>query len=158
VTKTLTLGLPLDHEFPLYERHNRAVNGFDPTGSDSPHRCSNSGLQREAHSGDSGGQFNVATSANNISDPCPAGFIKPTGASLGVPNLSGTGDLLVQRELPQCLLGALSVQQQIDPNTYFQIAYIGAYYVKLPVDQSLNVIPRQYLSTSPTRDTRSSVR
>jgi hypothetical protein len=34
-----------------------------------------------------------------------------------------------------------------------QIAYIGAHYLKLPVDQSLNVIPRQYLSTGPVRDT-----
>jgi outer membrane receptor protein involved in Fe transport len=26
---TLNLGLRFDHDFPLYERHNRAVNGFD---------------------------------------------------------------------------------------------------------------------------------
>ena len=48
---------------------------------------------------------------------------------------------------------AFSVQQQLDANTYMRIAYIGAHYVKLPVQRSLNFIPSQYLSTSPIRDT-----
>jgi hypothetical protein len=48
---------------------------------------------------------------------------------------------------------ALSVQQQIDNNTVFQLAYIGAQYVKLQVSSvPLNPIPRQYLSTSAVKD------
>lgn len=30
-TLTLNLGLRFDHDFPLYERHNRGINGFDPS-------------------------------------------------------------------------------------------------------------------------------
>jgi hypothetical protein len=232
VTKTLTLnlGLRFDHDFPLYERHNRAVSGFDPTAVTPLTAAATAAYNTNPIPQIPVGQFNVlggltfasndkpqlyntpsktfsprfgfawspdylggktvlaggfsifvfplldvgtvnssgfssitpyvatnnnfATSANNISDPFPAGFIKPTGASLGASTYQGQEIYWFNPNFRNAYSEryALSVQQQIDPNTYFQIAYIGAHYVKLPIDQSLNVIPRQYLSTSPTRD------
>lgn len=232
VTKTLTLniGLRFDHDFPLYERHNRAINGFNPTAVTPLTTAAAAAYNTHPISEIPVGQFNAvggltfansqkpqlydtpsktfsprfgfawspeylggktvftggfsifvfplldvgtvnssgfssitpyvatnnnyASSASAINDPFPSGFIKPTGASLGASTYQGQEVYWFNPNFRNAYSEryALSVQQQIDPNTYFQIAYIGAHYVKLPVDQSLNVIPRQYLSTSPTRD------
>ena len=229
-TLTLNLGLRFDHDFPLYERHNRAINGFDPTAvtpltsksvaaySASPiaqvpvvqfnvlggvtfasnaepqlyHTPSNTFSPRIgfAWSPDalrnrtvfSGGfsifvfplldvgvvnssgfssitpyvptNDNFATAATNLSDPFPNGFIPPTGSSLGASTYQGQEIYFFNRDFHNAYSEryALSVQHQLDQNSFIQVAYIGAHYVKLPVTRSLNSIPRQYLSTSPTRD------
>jgi len=229
-TLTLNLGLRFDHDFPLYERHNRAINGFDPTVT-----TPLSGPAMAAYNANPipqipVGQFNVrggltyatdakpqlyntpsktfsprlgfawspdylhgktvlsggfsifvfplldvgtvnstgfssitpyvptndnyATSAHSLSDPFPTGFLKPTGSSLGASTSQGQQIYWFNPDFRNAYSEryALSVQQQLDNNTYMQIAYVGAHYVKLPVNAYLNVIPRQYLSTSPIRD------
>ena len=232
VTKTLTLnlGLRFDHDFPLYERHNRAINGFDPsvataltsaaaaaynaqpipqipigqfkplggvTFADSAHpQLYNTPSKTfsprvgfawapSALKGNtvfSGGfaifafplldvgtvntsgfssttpyvatNDNYATSASTLSNPFPSGLIPPTGSSLGASTYQGQLVYWFNKEFHNAYSErfALSMQHQLDQNTFFQVAYIGAHYVKLPVQIDLNPIPRQYLSTKATRD------
>jgi len=227
---TLNLGLRFDHDFPLYERHNRAVSGFDnsvstslttsaaaaynvnpipqipagqfkPVGgltfaSDSHPQLYNTpsntfsprigfawtpdALQNKTVF--SGGfsifvfplldvgtvntsgfssttpyvatNDNYVTAAANLSNPFPNGFIPPTGSSLGASTYQGQLVYFFNPDFHNAYSEryALSVEQQIDRNMFFQIAYIGAHYVKLPVQLDLNPIPRQYLSSSPIRD------
>ncbi len=229
-TLTLNLGLRFDHDFPLYERHNRAINGFDPTvttplsapamaaynakpipeipigqfnvrggltyASDAKPQLYNTPSKTFsprvgfAWSPDSlngktvltGGfsifvfplldvgtvnstgfssttpyvatNDNYATAAHGLSDPFPAGFLQPTGSSLGASTSQGQLIYWFNPDFHNAYSEryALSVQHQLDANTYVQIAYLGAHYVKLPIQRSLNFIPSQYLSTSPVRD------
>src|SRR2546426_1157476 len=46
----------------------------------------------------------------------------------------------------------IDVQRQIGKGLLYEIGYTGNRSVHLPVDQQLDFLPRQYLSTSPTRD------
>jgi len=227
---TLNLGLRFDHDFPLYERHNRAVNGFDPSAvtplttaasaaynmnsipqippgqfkplggltfaSDSSPQLYNTpsktfsprigfawspdALQNKTVL--SGGfsifvfplldvgtvntsgfssttpyvatNDNYITTASTLDSPFPNGLIAPTGSSLGPSTYQGQLVYWFNPDFHNAYSEryALSVQQQLDRNTFFQVAYIGAHYVKLPVQADLNSIPRRYLSTSPVRD------
>lgn len=227
---TLNLGLRFDHDFPLYERHNRAVNGFDPTvetpltGAAAAAYNSNpiaqipvgqfkpvGGLTFASASSPqlyntpsktfsprigfawspdafenktvfSGGfsifvfplldvgtvntsgfssttpyiatNDNYVTSASTLDNPFPNGLIPPTGSSLGPSTYQGQLVYWFNPDFHNAYSEryALSIQQQLDRNSFFQVAYIGAHYVKLPVQVDLNPIPRQYLSTSSVRD------
>jgi hypothetical protein len=227
---TLNLGLRFDHDFPLYERHNRAISGFDPTATTPLTAAASAAYDTHPIPQIPVGQFkptgglvfansnnpqlyhtpskmfsprigfawspdamknktvfsggftifafplldvgtvntsgfssitpyvatndNYATAASSLSNPFPSGFIAPTGSSLGASTYQGQLVYWFNPDFHNAYSErfALSVQQQLDKNTFFQVAYIGAHYVKLPVQINLNPIPRQYLSTKATRD------
>lgn len=230
-TLTLNLGVRFDHDFPLYERHNRAISSFDPTlttpvgtaaktayalnpipqlpvanfntsggvvyASDARRQLFNtdsytfsprigfawtpdsSGGKTTVTGGFSIFVFpvqnlatinstgfsqtttyvatnnNYQTSAATIANPFPNGLLQPVGAAGGAATNQGlsTATFNQHQKNGYSERYALSVQQQLSANTIFQLAYIGAHYVKLQVSsQSLNPIPQQYLSTSPVRD------
>ena len=229
-TLTLNLGLRFDHDFPLYERHNRAIDGFDPTITTPLGAQAMAAYNAKPIPEIPSGHFNVpggltyasdakpqlydtpsktfsprvgfawspdyfngktvltggfsifvfplldvgtvnstgfssttpyvatndnfATAAHSLSDPFPAGFVQPTGSSLGASTSQGQLVYWFNPDFHNAYSEryAFSIQQQLGANTYMQIAYLGAHYVKLPVQRSLNFVPRQYLSTSPIRD------
>jgi len=97
---------------------------------------------------------NYISTASTLDSPFPNGLIPPTGSSLGPSTYQGQLVYWFNPDFHNAYSEryALSVQQQLDRNTFFQVAYIGAHYVKLPVQVDLNPIPRRYLSTSPVRD------
>jgi len=229
-TLTLNLGLRFDHDFPLYERHNRAISGFDTSVSTPITAAAESAYANNpipqipaaqfkvrgglvfansqrpqlydtpsktlsprvgfAWSPDhfnnktviSGGfsifvfplldvgtlnssgfssvtpyvatNDNYATSAANISNPFPSGFLPAVGSSQGASTYQGQQVYWFNNDFHNAYSErwALSVQQEFGKNTFLQIAYIGAHYLKLPETRDLNYIPAQYLSTKPTRD------
>ena len=229
-TLTLNLGLRFDHDFPLYERHNRAINGFDPTAATPLASSAVAAYNANPISQVPMGQFNVLggvtfanpsqpqlynapsktfsprvgfawspdylqnktviaggfsifvfplldvgtlnssgfssttpyvatnnnylTSAADLNNPFPNGFLQPTGASLGTSTYQGQEIYWFNKDFhnPYSERWSLSLQQELGANTFMQIAYIGAHYVKLPVTRDLNFIPAQYLSTKIKRD------
>jgi hypothetical protein len=229
-TLTLNLGLRFDHDFPLYERHNRAINGFDPTTITPLTGSAVSAYNAHPIPQVPTGQFNVlggvtfanpaqpqlynapsktfsprvgfawspdylqnktvlaggfsifvfplldvgtlnssgfssvtpyvatnnnyVTSAADLNNPFPNGFIPPTGASLGASTYQGQEIYWFNKDFHNAYSErwSLSMQHEFGANTFMQVAYIGAHYVKLPVTQDLNFIPSQYLSTKATRD------
>jgi len=98
---------------------------------------------------------NYATPATTLANPFPTGLLTPQGSSGGAATNQGlsTGTFNQHMKNGYSERWALSLQQQLDANTIFQLAYIGAQYVKLQVSSMpLNPIPARYLSSSPVRD------
>ena len=230
-TLTVNVGLRFDHDFPLYERNNRAISSFDPTlttpaetaattayatspipqipiaqfhpaggvvyASNDRRQLFNTDSYTfsprigfawtpDSHSGKTtitGGfsvfvfpvqnlatinstgfsqttsliatNDNYLTTAATISNPFPAGLLQPAGSSGGAATNQGLSTATFNQHMKNAYSEryALSLQQQLTPNTIFQLAYIGAHYVKLQVSsQPLNPVPSSYLSTSPVRD------
>jgi hypothetical protein len=233
LTKTFTVnaGLRFEHDFPMYERHNRAISSFDPTLTTPLTASAQAAYAANPISQIPVGQFavpggvvyassarpqiyntksyffsprvgfawtpdiyngkttftggfgifvfpvqnlatinstgfsqstayvatndNYATAATTVANPFPSGLLQPQGAAGGASTNQGlsTGTLNQNMRNGYSERWALSVQQQIDANTVFQLAYIGAQYVRLQVSSiPLNPIPQQYLSTSPVKD------
>jgi hypothetical protein len=229
---TLNLGLRFDHDFPLYERDNRAISSFDPTLTTALAGAAQTAYNASPIPQIPAGQFqapggvvyassarpqlfntdsytfsprigfawtppnsngkttvtggfsifvfpvqnlatinssgfsqttayvatnnNYLTAATNLSNPFPSGLLQPAGASGGAATNQGLATQTFNQHMKNGYSErwALSVQQQLDPNTVFQLAYIGAHYVKLQVGStSLNPIPQQYLSQSAVKDT-----
>lgn len=98
---------------------------------------------------------NYLTSANSLTDPFPGGFVPIPGNSLGASTFLGQTVAFSAPVVhdPYSLRWNLGVQQSITPTLLVEIDYIGNHSVHLPIGATqLNVIPRQYLSTLPTRD------
>jgi hypothetical protein len=229
---TINAGLRFDHDFPLYERFDRAIASFDPTLTTTVGAAAVASYNASPIAQIPAGQFNapggvvyasaarpqlfhtdsytfsprlgfawtppnsngkttvtggfsifvfpvqnlatinstgfsqttayVATNNNyltpatTIANPFPTGLIQPAGASGGAATNQGLSTQTFNQHMKNGYSErwALSVQQQLDPNTVFQLAYIGAQYIKLQVGSiSLNPIPQQYLSTSPVKNT-----
>ncbi|SNT36380.1 Carboxypeptidase regulatory-like domain-containing protein [Granulicella rosea] len=228
---TLNIGLRFDHDFPLYERHNRAISSFDPTLTTPVGTAAATAYNANPISQIPAGQFqapggvvyasdarrqlyntdsytfsprlgfawtppnlngkttvtggfsifvfpvqnlatinstgystttayvatnnNYLTPATTIANPFPTGLIQAAGASGGAATNQGLATQTFNQHMKNGYSEryALSVQQQFDANTVFQLAYIGAHYVKLQVGSiSLNPIPQQYLSASPVKN------
>ena len=90
----------------------------------------------------------------SLSDPFPTGIQHPAGSG----NLStfvgqNISFLNPNMKSPYSLRWNFGFQHSITPNTLIEVVYIGNHAVHLPVNLTqLNGIPRQYLSTLPTRD------
>lgn len=98
---------------------------------------------------------NYLTAAHTMNDPFPEGFTPATGSSLGASTNLGqdiTFYAPLQRD-PYALRWNLGVQYALSPNTLLEVDYIGDHAVHEPVGStSLDTIPQNLLSTSPTRD------
>ncbi len=89
-----------------------------------------------------------------LSNPFPLGILQPTGSNLALRTNLGKGLTFYNpRPLnPYSQRWTLGVQRQLAGNLVIELGYIGNHAVHLPVDQALNFLPRQYLSTLPVRD------
>ncbi|MBI3678924.1 MAG: carboxypeptidase regulatory-like domain-containing protein [Acidobacteria bacterium] len=92
----------------------------------------------------------IATLAN----PFPSGIQAPPGASGGLRTFLGrSGDhFFEQRPNPYMQRWSFSIQRQLPMRTVVEIGYVGNRGTQLLAGRQLSPIPRQYLSTSPTRD------
>lgn len=229
---TLNMGLRFDHDFPMYERHNRAIASFDPTLTTPLAAAATAAYRTAPVAAIPAGQFqvpggvvyasdarpqlfntdsytysprfgfaytpsgysgkttisggfsifvfpvqnlatinstgfsqttayvatndNYLTAASTVANPFPNGLLQPAGASNGASTNQGLATQTFNQHMKNGYSEryALSVQQQLDANTVFQLAYIGAHYVKLQVGSvPLNPIPAQYLSQSAVKNT-----
>jgi hypothetical protein len=114
------------------------------------------GLNQQGFSGTT--QFvatnnNYLSPANTLSNPFPNGFLQPAGGNIGTflgqqvkffnPNVLN----------PYSLRWNFGVQRQLPKQFVLEVVYIGNHSVHLFVtDRNSNAIPRQYLSTLPSRD------
>jgi carboxypeptidase family protein/TonB-dependent receptor-like protein len=94
----------------------------------------------------------------NLTNPFPFGVANPPGASLGAATFLGRNlDNLVPSELenPQSQRWQLSIQRELPGNWLVEVSYVGTRGYDLTtgnIDNFVNSIPRQYLSTSRVRD------
>ena len=98
---------------------------------------------------------NYVTPAATLSDPYPNGFLNATGSSLGLLTFAGQGITFMNPQVknPYSLRWNIGIQQSFGSNLMLEVVYIGNHSVHLPIDYTqLNGIPRQFLSTLPTRD------
>ncbi len=94
------------------------------------------------------------TPATTLSNPFPNGILKGMGSALGLATYLGKSvSFYNPRPLnPYSMRWNLSIQHELASNLVMELAYTGNHAVHLPIDRQLNFVPRQYLSTSPTRD------
>ncbi len=100
-------------------------------------------------------QNSLLTPFSTLSAPFPTGIAVPTGSSLGAATFLGKS-LNIQATNPQnpySLRWNFGFQHQLPGQIVFEAAYIGNHAVHLAVDRvRTDFVPRQYLSTSTTRD------
>src|SRR6185437_11004519 len=99
---------------------------------------------------------NYLTSATTLSNPFPDGFIPAPGNSLGSSTYLGQSVSFIAPIIhdPYSLRWNIGIQQSLTPTLLVEVDYIGNHSAHLPVGATqLNVIPRQFLSTAPLRDT-----
>jgi hypothetical protein len=90
-----------------------------------------------------------------LSSPFPNGFLPPSGSSKGAGTFLGTAISFFNPNIvnPYTIRWELSVQHQLPGQMVLEVAYIGSHTMHEPINTNINYIPRQYLSTSLTRDT-----
>lgn len=96
------------------------------------------------------GQTYIAT----LSNPFPNGIDDATGSSGGLNTFLGRSvSFFAEKPLnPYMQRWSFSVQRQLPGRIVSDISYVGNRGTKLAIDRELNPIPRQYLSTSGSRD------
>ncbi len=98
---------------------------------------------------------NFLSPANTLSNPFPTGFQQPVGAANGLATFEGqTISFLNPNQVdPYSLRWNFGFEHTFGSNLLLEVVYIGNHSVALPVTVTqLNGIPRQFLSTSPVRD------
>jgi hypothetical protein len=96
------------------------------------------------------------TPITTISNPFPTGIQQPVGAAAGLQTFLGQTISFLNPKVnnPYSERWNFGFQQTLSKDTVLEIVYIGNHGVHLPIPTTqLNVIPRQYLSTLPVRDT-----
>jgi hypothetical protein len=91
---------------------------------------------------------------STLENPFPSGIQQPTGSSLGLGTFLGRNLTFYNMNPlnPYSVRWNIDVQREIGKNMVLELGYTGNHSVHLTVDQQLDFLPRQYLSTSPTRD------
>jgi len=100
-------------------------------------------------------QFLNPATAATINNPFPTGILQPVGAANGVNTFLGQGFRYINPNLQQPFLWrwSFNIQREIGKNIITEVGYIGSRGAHLTEgDRDLNFIPRNLLSTSPTRD------
>ena len=95
---------------------------------------------------------NYLSPASTLSNPFPT--ILPQGSAVGPSAFLGQGLTFFNPNVsnPYSVRWDFSIQHQLPGQLVVEVAYIGNHAIHLPISTQLNYIPRQYLSTSPTRD------
>lgn len=99
---------------------------------------------------------NYLSPANTLSDPFPAGILKPAGAAQGPSTFLGQQVKYFDPNARNSysMRWNFGVQRQLPGQFVLEVAYIGNHAVHLLIgDRNLNFIPRQYLSNALARDT-----
>ncbi|HWB82591.1 MAG TPA: TonB-dependent receptor [Bryobacteraceae bacterium] len=99
---------------------------------------------------------NYITPAATLSNPFPNGILQPVGSGNGAGTFLGQGISFFNPQAvnPYSIRWNFSVQRQLPGAFVLEVAYIGNHAVHLQTGAiQLDSIPRQFLSTSPTRDT-----
>ena len=91
---------------------------------------------------------------STLSDPFPTGFLQPSGSSKGTGTFLGQTISFFNPQIrnPYTIRWEFSVQHQLPAQMVLEVAYIGSHTLHELINTNLNYIPRQYLSTSLTRD------
>jgi hypothetical protein len=100
-------------------------------------------------------QDNGLTFQANLANPFPSGIVAPSGSSLGLKTSLGQGVSyfpLNQRN-GMAQEWEFDVQQQLGQHWVADLAYVGNHGADLLTGTQLDALPKQYLSTQPTRDT-----
>jgi len=89
-----------------------------------------------------------------LENPLPNGITRPVGTSAGLATLVGgsPGFFNPNGQRSYTERWNYSVQFQPDAHSVLEIGYMGSAGEDLSVTRNVNTIPRQYLSTLPTRD------
>ena len=97
------------------------------------------------------GQTYIGTLAN----PFPRGLLEPVGSSLGLMTSVGQGitfPYIGDVKTPRTHRTSIGIQRELPFLWLVEATYVGSFGEDLPVTRQLNAVPRQYFSTSPTRD------
>ena len=97
---------------------------------------------------------NGLTFRANLFDPFPDGVPDPPGSSLGLLTFlgRGLGSVPLDRENSQAQRWNINMQRELPGRWLLEAAYVGTSGYSLTVGKDLNPVPRQFLSTKPTRD------
>ncbi len=97
---------------------------------------------------------NYLSPSATLSNPFPKGILLPAGGGVGTFLGQQVTFYNPQIRNPYSLRWNFGIQRQLPKQFVLEVVYIGNHTVRLFVGtQNLNYIPRQYLSTSPARDT-----
>ncbi|MBL8215406.1 MAG: TonB-dependent receptor, partial [Bryobacterales bacterium] len=90
----------------------------------------------------------------DLSNPLPNGLIAPLGAGAGLQTNLGQNISFFQRDrtMPYAQRWSFGLQREFKLGFVVESSYVGNRGTKLPVNRNINATPRQYMSTSPTRD------
>jgi len=97
---------------------------------------------------------NGQTYVASIRNPLPNGLVQPPGASGGLLTYLGRSPGFFDSDGKRPLTQRFSLSLQFQPfaRSVFEVGYMGTRSSNLAVTTYFNPIPREYLSTSPTRD------
>jgi hypothetical protein len=97
---------------------------------------------------------NGLTYSASFSNPFPDGFAAPLGAAGGLATDLGRSITFFNPDRPHGYTQrwSFTVQKQAARWLLVEASYTGTYGSRLSVSTDINAVPRQYLSTSPTRD------
>jgi hypothetical protein len=94
------------------------------------------------------------TPAATLANPFPDGIQQPTGSKLGLATYLGQSVSFFNPAVtdPYSVRWSFNIQRELQSNLLLEVGYQGNHAVHLNVPLQLNVVPAQYLSTSPVRD------
>ena len=85
-----------------------------------------------------------------LSNPFPSGLVQPTGSSLGLSTFLGQALTYIAPTIKNAYAERwnLDVQRQLPNNWLVEMAYIGNASHRLPITQTPNYVPANYLTTA----------
>jgi hypothetical protein len=94
------------------------------------------------------------TPYSTLSNPFPDGLTAPPGSTLGLATYLGQGVSFTNSHVTNAysMRWNVDIQHQLPGHVVLELGYVGNHGVHIPISENLDVIPRQYLSTSPIRD------
>jgi hypothetical protein len=98
---------------------------------------------------------NFLTPSATLSNPFPSGIMQPAGSALGLSTFLGQTVSFLNPDMkdPYSIRWNFGFQHEFRKDLVLEVDYMGNHSVHLPVAVTqLNTIPRQDLSTLPTRD------
>ena len=98
---------------------------------------------------------NGVTFVATLANPFPNGLLEPVGSGLGLMTNVGQGVTFPYHgdvKNPRNHRWSIGLQRELPWQLLIETTYVGARGQNLPVLRQLNAVPKQYFSTSPTRD------